>query len=109
MNDYIAKPLNEKELSRLIRVYTGVSETGEDLEKQIGSEPSNSYQFINLEYMHNISDGNLEFERSVSEQFIEVIPLDLATLELAFANKDLVTIQKTAHNMKTNISVMGLS
>jgi hypothetical protein len=45
----------------------------------------------------------------MTEQFIEAIQLDVEALESAFTNKDLIVIRKTAHNMKTNISIMGLS
>jgi signal transduction histidine kinase/CheY-like chemotaxis protein len=109
MSDYIAKPLNEKELGRLIRAYFGIAEKVQDLKKHIEHEPSASYQCINLQYMRDISDGNSEFERTVTEQFIEVIPVDVEALESAFINKDLAAIRQTAHNMKTNISIMGLS
>jgi hypothetical protein len=45
----------------------------------------------------------------ITEQFLEAIPLDIAALELALANKDITALRQTAHNMKTNVSVMGLS
>jgi len=58
--------------------------------------------------MWGISEGNKEYERTVTEQFIEAIPFDLATLESALANKDLATLRQTAHTMRTDIAIMGL-
>ncbi len=58
--------------------------------------------------MRGISEGNKEYERTVTEQFIEVIPLDMETLESALANKDLAALRRTAHNMRTDIAIMGL-
>jgi len=45
----------------------------------------------------------------VTGQFIEAIPVDLEMLESAFVKKDLAKLHQTAHEMKTNVSVMGLS
>jgi CheY-like chemotaxis protein len=109
MNDYIAKPINEEELGRLVRAYSGIAVAEQDFKKQMVNEPAATYQFINLQYMRDISDGNEKFERSVTEQFIEAIPLDIDALESACAMRDLSAIRQIAHNMKTDISIMGLS
>jgi CheY-like chemotaxis protein len=109
MNDYIAKPINEEELGRLVRAYSGIAVAEQDFKKQMVNEPAATYQFINLQYMRDISDGNEKFERSVTGQFIETIPLDIDALESACAMRDLSAIRQTAHNMKTDISIMGLS
>ncbi|HEX3766922.1 MAG TPA: ATP-binding protein, partial [Puia sp.] len=109
MNDYIAKPINEEELGRLVRAYSGIAVAEQDFKKQMVNEPTATYQFINLQYMRDISDGNEKFERSVTEQFIEAIPLDIDALESACAMRDLSAIRQIAHNMKTDISIMGLS
>jgi hypothetical protein len=68
-----------------------------------------AYHVINLQYLQSISNGDKEYERTMTEQFIETIPLDIAALESAMANKDMTLLRQTAHSMKTNISVMGLS
>jgi hypothetical protein len=63
---------------------------------------------IDLQYMRGISDGNKDYERTVTEQFIEIIPVDLDALESALGNMGLVTLRRTAHAMRTDVAIMGL-
>jgi signal transduction histidine kinase/CheY-like chemotaxis protein len=117
MNEYIAKPINEKELYRLIIQFAGMSGASTEVEfkvnakvkKEMNNEYPATYQVIDLQYMRDISQGNKEYERTVTEQFLEVIPLDLEVLESAFTIRNLTSLRQTAHNMKTNVSIMGLS
>jgi signal transduction histidine kinase/CheY-like chemotaxis protein len=106
MNEYIAKPIREKQLFDLITTYTHLqNDTAE--QKDIIIE--NEYKYINLQYMKEISAGNLQYEKSVTEQFIEAIPNEIELLENAFAAKDFTALKQIAHNMKTSISIMGLT
>jgi signal transduction histidine kinase/CheY-like chemotaxis protein len=109
MNEYISKPINERELYKLMGKLTGMEHGESKFKKEMVDEDTNGYQYVNLQYLKEISSGDKEYEKTVTEQFIEAIPLDLASLESAFINRDLPTIRQTAHNMKTNVSVMGLS
>lgn len=59
--------------------------------------------------MKEISEGNKEYEKTVTEQFIEAIPRELAAFEIARQNKDIIALRRLAHEMKTTISVMGLN
>jgi signal transduction histidine kinase/CheY-like chemotaxis protein len=109
MNDYITKPLNERELNSIITRIIGLSPETPALHNGIHAEEIDQYEFINLQYMREISGGDKLYEKKVTEQFFEAITFDLRTLESALKNRDLPTLRYTAHNMKTNISVMGLS
>jgi signal transduction histidine kinase/CheY-like chemotaxis protein len=109
MNEYIAKPIDEKELYRLIAQFTGIKDNPEDKEPEAKKrETPTSYQWIDLHYMWGISDGDRDYEKNVTEQFLEAIPLDLETLETAQKNGDLETIRRTAHAMRTDAAIMGL-
>ena len=108
MNEYIAKPISERELFRLIAQFTGIKSVGPGFKKDVTKENSAVYNFIDLQYMWEISEGNKEYERTVTEQFIEAVPLDIEKLESALVNKDTAMLRQTAHNMRTNIAIMGL-
>jgi signal transduction histidine kinase/DNA-binding response OmpR family regulator len=112
MNEYVAKPIDQRELYRLIKEILGI-ESGKNktkaFRKNTVDEDTSVYKYINLEYMRGISSGDKQYERTVSGLFIETTPGDLTMLESAFANKDLTKLKTTAHEMKTNVSVMGLS
>ncbi|HEV3325009.1 MAG TPA: ATP-binding protein [Puia sp.] len=123
MNEYIAKPIDERELFRLIARFTGMEggrmeggrmggeRMGGDRpegRKELNNEDPAGYQFIDLQYMRGISEGDKEYERTVTEQFLEVIPLDVDMLESALAGGDQAGIRHTAHSMRSDIAIMGL-
>ena len=105
MDDYISKPLRENQLHQLINQYTKG-----DFDSTILTSPPDPhhYRFIKLQYMKEISSGNKEYEKLVTEQFIEAIQEELTALETAWNEGDIKKMQHVAHNMKTTVSVMGL-
>ncbi len=110
MNEYISKPIHEEELYRLIIKFTGNQHTPAVPAKKPPYEHTPAaYRHIHLGYMREVSNGNKEYERTVTEQFLEMIPEDLKSLELAWKRKDFIMIRVLAHNMKTSVSVMGLT
>jgi signal transduction histidine kinase/ActR/RegA family two-component response regulator len=108
MNEYIAKPINEKELFGLMARLTGMDGGRGDVKTGAIRKTPAVYQVIDLQYMWGISDGNKEYERTVTEQFIEVIPINLSALESALEKMDLVALRHTAHAMRTDVAIMGL-
>lgn len=109
MDDYISKPISEDELLRLIKKYTSMT-SSDDVKKltpQISSEKV--YKYINLQYMKEISRGNIDYEKTITEQFIEAMPGELNVLEQSWHNYEIEQLRQTAHNMKTTVSVMGLN
>jgi len=107
MNEYIAKPIKEAELLRLIQHYTGQSAEVAASLPQAGGLPV-SYQYIRLDYMRTISEGDVVYERTVTSQFIETVPDDLLALRQLYTDGQQTALQQRAHNMKTTIAVMGL-
>ncbi len=108
MNEYISKPINEKELYQLINRFASISSIKERQYTQDKQETP-VYQYINLDYMKEISRGNKAYEKKVTGQFIDAMPQEIALLESAFHNNDIKSLRSTAHNMKTTISIMGLT
>ena len=109
MNEYISKPIREEQLHKLISQFTRTNiPQGKEKLFTINS-PADDYAYIDLRYMKEVSGGNIDYEKTVSEQFIEAIPEDLAAMEKAWQNNDTVRLRQLAHNMKTTVSVMGLN
>ena len=108
MNEYIAKPIDERELFRIIAQFTGINPGRPEPEKAVVKETPSGYAFIDLEYMYGISEGNKEYEKCVTEQFLEEIPLDIETLDSALVNQDQPTIRRMAHRMRSDVAIMGL-
>jgi signal transduction histidine kinase/CheY-like chemotaxis protein len=108
MNEYISKPIREEQLHQLIARFTQLNRIPVLQKKSSAQYKSGEYQYINLQYMKDVSGGNVEYEKIVTEQFMEAIPEDLLTLENAWQNNDINRLRQVAHDMKTSVSVMGL-
>jgi CheY-like chemotaxis protein len=109
MNEYISKPIREEQLHELIARFTHIFTPGSLLKKPIADIDTRLYKYINLQYMKEVSNGNIEYEKTVTEQFIEAIPHDLAELENESQCNHVNELRKLAHNLKTTVSVMGLN
>ncbi|QHS61518.1 ATP-binding protein [Chitinophaga agri] len=108
MNEYISKPINEKELYQLINRFTSLSNVRQD-SPVVPKVQAPVYHYISLDYMKEISRGNKVYEKKVTRQFIDAVPLEVAQLQTAYSNNDITTLKSTAHNLKTTISIMGLT
>lgn len=109
MNEYISKPIREELLHQLITQFTQVEPSVISAKQQTQIIDAVNYKFINLQYMKEVSNGNFEYEKTVTEQFIEIIPNDLLALENAWQQHNIKKLKQLAHNMKTSVSVMGLN
>lgn len=109
MNEYISKPIREEQLHQLITRFALVNKNVIAEKEQAGKNTGNGYRFIDLKYMKEVSGGNIDYEKTVTEQFTEAIPDDLKAMEDAWRNNDISNLRQLAHNMKTTVSVMGLN
>jgi signal transduction histidine kinase/CheY-like chemotaxis protein len=109
MNEYISKPIREAQLHKLVDQFTKKNKNTcwpKETEKK---SSGNNFQYINLNYMKEVSLGNHEYEKLITEQFIEAIPAELNEIRAAWHNQDFHQLRYLAHNMKTSISVMQLN
>ena len=109
MNEYISKPIREEQLHGLVSKFAQINKTTKKIPEQTEAAPGTTYQYINLTYMKEVSGGNIEYEKTVTQQFIEAIPEDLMAIEKAWQQQDITTLRQLAHNMKTTVSVMGIN
>ncbi|HEX8019404.1 MAG TPA: sensor histidine kinase, partial [Mucilaginibacter sp.] len=104
MNEYIAKPVNDDDLFKLILKFV----PGASRLEQAAVINEYTYQYIDLNYMKDISKGNTAYEKLVTSQFIELTLTDVNTLKNMFSAEDFEGLKSTAHNMKTTVAIMGL-
>ncbi len=107
MNEYISKPIRESQLLQLIGQFANISSNNHREDPALGTD--NPKQYICLDYMKEISGGDLAYEREVTLQFLEVVPETLSAIEKAWADKNFTAIKQFAHDMKTTVSIMGLN
>lgn len=108
MNDYLSKPVQEEQLfarlQQFAQVQPPIEKPGVPIEP-----PADGYRYIRLDYLREVSAGDQDYEKLVTGQFLEMMPVALETMARAWKENDLTTLQRTAHNLKTTISVMGLN
>jgi len=106
MNDYIAKPVREDDLHQLIAKFISINKSSGRKE---ASTSNGKYKLIDLSYMKEVSGGNTTYERTVTQQFVDLLPVEIIKLENAIVAKDATVYKQLAHDLKTTISVMGLT
>lgn len=107
MNEYLSKPINEQQLYNFILKFTGKAETPKaELQQAL---KKTDYELINLDYMKQISKGNLKYEKKVTGQFLEMIPKAMLKLETALQEHDFKAINYLAHDLKTSVAILGLN
>ncbi|MET0461544.1 MAG: ATP-binding protein [Chitinophagaceae bacterium] len=106
MDEYIAKPVREKELQQMIVRFAPLKHK-QDQEKFFLR--NRQYKYIDLSYMEEISGGDIDYEKTVTAQFLEIVPADLEKMKTAIKKNDFVSLAKIAHSMKASIAVMGMN
>jgi len=107
MNEYLSKPIVEQQLYNFILKFTNAG-----TKTAVTNTPDNfdaNNNFIDVTYLKDISKGNTVFEKKAASQFLNLLPQSLDKLEVAIATDDLKTIRAVAHDLKTTVSIMGLT
>lgn len=66
-------------------------------------------KYVNLDYLHELSGNDDDFEKIMMEQFVQQTPEEMKALEDAIASNDLLSAKKIAHSLKSTVSYMGLA
>ncbi|MBO9566295.1 MAG: response regulator [Niastella sp.] len=109
MNDYIAKPVKQEQLSQLISKFTAFARPVAAGETIGTGASSNDYQYIRLNYLHEVSAGNLDYEKTATQKFLRALPLAIQEIEKEWKAGNTEKLKAIAHNLKTTISIMGLN
>jgi HPt (histidine-containing phosphotransfer) domain-containing protein len=67
-----------------------------------------TYKTVNLDYLHEVSNGNKKFIRDMIKLFLAEVPEELNTLERTIHEKDFDGIRESAHKLKSSIPFVGL-
>ncbi len=107
MNDYLSKPIKENELYNIIAHYAQLEARRQDASAN-AAPVQKQYQFVNLEYLHQLSGNDAGFEREMMQQFCSQAATELAALQAAVATEDFQNIKSIAHSLKSTMGYMGL-
>lgn len=98
MNDYVSKPIKETVLYNIIaRHAQHIPEKGE------------LTNHIKLDYLHQLSGNDKDFEREILKQFMTQAPAELSYLEESIKEKDFDSVRRTAHSLKSTVGYVGLA
>lgn len=97
MNDYLGKPVEERELLRLLNLYLGL----ETNEKQ------NNMLLINFKQIQGITGNNKDLMNIMLQKAMEAIPEELEQLHRSIIDKKFVQVREQAHTMCSTLGLLG--
>jgi signal transduction histidine kinase/DNA-binding response OmpR family regulator len=98
MNDYVSKPIKETVLYNIIARHA-----------QHIPEKLEAANHIQLDYLHQLSGNDKDFEREILKQFLTQAPAELSHLEKSIKEKDFDSVRRTAHSLKSTVGYVGLA
>ncbi len=121
MDDFLSKPVRKDELSAKIAHWTQAQWQSPDpielplnADNQIPAEllPQGEAAAplpasVDLDYLRQLSEGDLEFERQILQVFVESTQAHLQSIQIALANRDLATIEHLLHTIETASANVG--
>jgi signal transduction histidine kinase/CheY-like chemotaxis protein/HPt (histidine-containing phosphotransfer) domain-containing protein len=99
MNDYVSKPIKETVLYNIIARHS----------QHIPEKKEEPITHVSLDYLHQLSGNDKEFEREILKQFLEQVPAELSDLRTSIDQKNYDQVRRTAHSLKSTVGYVGLA
>ncbi len=106
MNDYIAKPVDERLLYSKI---VGLIKTPALINYEKESDPDKKTSCIDLGYLTHRTKSNPKLMMEMISLYLEQTPPLINAMKQSFLNKDWVSLQAAVHKMIPSFSIMGIS
>lgn len=100
MNDYISKPFKPDEFYEKIEFF---------LNKDKTSEKEYEFNHINLSYLEDISEGNIDLIKDLVEIFKSQVPDFVKDMKKHLENNEYSELGAIAHRAKSSVAMMGIS
>jgi PAS domain S-box-containing protein len=101
MNDYISKPIHEKELYGLLVRYLS-----DDCNNNIETL-KNDLHYIDLNFLEDMVMSNGDFLKTILKQFLKQFPGEMEALKQAIDQKDTRQVATLAHHIQSTVSILG--
>src|SRR5260221_10555190 len=109
MNDYIAKPVDEKllysKIVGLVKKPTLVKESKEQEKDQIQKK----LKCIDLDYLHHRTKSDSKLMMEMISIYLEQTPPLVSAMKQSFRDKDWKSLHSVVHKMIPSFSIMGIS
>ena len=108
MNDYIAKPIDEKILyTKIIQSVKKGIQALEKAEKLKNKTIVSKY--IDLQYLHTRTKSNPKLMMEMISLYLEQTPPLISTMKQSLLNQDWEALHQAVHKMIPSFSIMGMS
>lgn len=107
MNDYITKPINSKELLKILDKWLSVQPLPEEERPEPEEKPVQKEIIFDLEHFDQISMGNVEFQRDLLLTYLEDIPKRIERLEVYIKTNETQNAIREAHTIKGSSYSLG--
>jgi PAS domain S-box-containing protein len=108
MNDYIAKPVDERLLYTKMVSYLKKTAKNFEPEKSIPDQ-SKQIKYTNLNYLNVRTKSNRVLMMEMISLYLEQTPPLINTMKQSLLDKDWKSLQATVHKMIPSFSIMGIS
>ncbi|MFY7732366.1 MAG: ATP-binding protein [Bacteroidia bacterium] len=110
MNDYVAKPIDEKILyNKIISLIKRNSISNNRTNRLETLTISSTVKYIDLGYLSHRTKSNPVLMQEMILLYLEQTPPLIASMKDSFANKDWGTLKSSVHKMIPSFSIMGMS
>ena len=123
MDDFLSKPVRKEELAAKIAQCTRSRPSGDDafttadpsssLPQSLQSVPVEPLELpVDLDYLHEISEGNADFERAILQVFVTNNHQQLQIVRAALTDRDLGKIEHHIHEIEVasaNVGAVAIS
>ena len=68
---------------------------------------STNYQYVNLDYLNLMTDGDDDMKKVMIDMLFEELPQELTKMNELYAAGDLEELKAVSHQMKSTLAVIG--
>ncbi len=108
MTDYLAKPFRPAQLGEMIKKYSSTEKENDKMD----SEEEGAFKFdekLDISHLDYLYKGDLEYAAEMFEIFINYTMVEFLKIKPLFEEKDFLKLQRLAHKLKPNFSLVGLT
>jgi len=110
MNDYIAKPVDERLLySKIVSLVKKPSCIKTNLQDETAGERSNILKYTDLDYLIHRTKSNPTLMMEMISLYLEQTPPLIQAMNQSFKNKDWNSLYSAVHKMIPSFAIMGIS
>ncbi|RKS94016.1 PAS domain S-box-containing protein [Flavobacterium limicola] len=107
MNDYIAKPVDERVLYN--KIIGTLKKYKLDKKEKISTNQVEKIKYINLEYLHHRTKSNPKLMMEMIALYLVQIPPLVQTMKQSLADQNWSLLAASAHKMIPSFSIVGIS